>query len=297
MTGPELLILLQTLFMGPKLEPLLHPKPGAVTRFLEHKDKNVIDFCEHTLLIEMAMARAFLVSKSETLKDPISEGLKEYLSALKMFKVKENIALGTALLHIPLAAALGDIAYPAEPLKLVKRASSLALGSKNGGKVYYEILELLHPSHLRKYEGPIPAVGKGYPKSLSEVLRSASWDHVHSELIRGYPLSIKAFLAIERNLKEKNGLEEAILKVLLKMLSENGDTLILAKYGIRAYQRAIEDSKIALFLSNKIGVRRALEELDRDWRAKGWNPGAILDIVSVGISLFYYNLVKKTLIY
>ncbi len=290
----KLLVALNALLMGPKMEPLLHPKPGAVTRLSEHKDKNVVDFCEHTLLIESATIRAFVASKDKVLEDPIAEGLEEYFNLLRKFKVKSNIALGTTLLHVPLAAALGDLGYPADPSKLVQRASSLVLSSERGGKIYYKILELLRPSHLRKYEGPIPAVGEGYPRSFAEVLRSAAWDLVHSELLKGYPLSLKVLSLIDQHLEEKKGIEESALLAMLKILSDHGDTLILTKYGIRAYQKAIADSRIALFFAERVGIKEALRELDREWRKRGWNPGAVLDIVSTGISLYYYSLIIES---
>ena len=289
----KLLVALDALLMGPKIEPLLHPKPGAVTRLNEHKDKNIIDFCEHTLLIESAMIKAFITSKDKVLEDPVAEGLEEYFNLLRRFKVKSNIALGTVLLHVPLAAALGDLGYPASPSKLAQRASSLVLSSKRGGKIYYKILELLRPSHLRKYEGPIPAVGEGYPKSFAEALRSAAWDLVHSELLKGYPLSLEVLSLIDRHLEEKKDIEESALLAMLKVLSDHGDTLILTKYGIRAYQRAIADSRITLFFAKRVGIKEALKELDKEWRKKGWNPGAVLDIVSTGISLYYYSLIIK----
>jgi triphosphoribosyl-dephospho-CoA synthase len=286
------LIALKSLSLGLRLEPLLHPKPGAVTRIKSHADKNVIDFCVHAFLVEASMLRAFIASEHRE-EDPLSTGLEEYLNLLKKFNIKKNIALGSALLHIPLASALGLFESPPEVERLVSVASATALSSRRGGEVYYRILEYLRPSHLRKYEGPIPGVGSGYPGNLAEVLRVTRWDYVHSELLNGYKLSLEALKMIMERAKDASSIEEPALYTLINMLSRYGDTLIMTKYGIRAMERAKKEASIAKYLSEKLGIVEALEDLDRLWRNRGWNPGAILDILSTAISLYYYDLVRK----
>ncbi len=286
------LSMLNALSAGLRIEPLLHPKPGAVTRISSHEDKNVIDFCEHAIIIENAMLRAFIASRNGE-RDPFNLGLREYLVELSKLEIRTNVALGSALLHIPLASALGSFSIPPSLEELVRTGASMAQGSREGAVTYYKILEMLKPSHLRRYEGFIPGVGEGYPKSFVEVLHSARWDLVHSELLNGYRMSLETYKILEEEYSKDEDIERSALVALLNLLANYGDTLILEKFGIRSYMRAIEESREALLLSKKFGIRKALEILDSRWRQRNWNPGASLDILATAISLFYYNLFRK----
>jgi triphosphoribosyl-dephospho-CoA synthase len=282
---------LKALSLGLRLEPLLHPKPGAVTRLMSHTDKSVIDFCVHTLPSEMAMLRGFLASLNGE-EDPIYLGLSEYLKVLKSLGITRNIALGSLMLHLPLAVALGNFSFPPEPSELAKAATSAVLSSRMGGKAYYELLRFLKPSHLRRYEGPFVDVSRGDPSSLAEALRAASWDHVHSELLNGYKKSLELLGFIE-NYHNKADVETRFLHALLFFLAKYGDTLVMEKYGVRAFQRSLDDARWALAYSAKVGIKEVLEILDNLWRGRGWNPGASLDVLSVSISLYYYNILRK----
>lgn len=121
------------------------------------------------------------------------------------------------------------------------------------------------------------------PRSFVEALMAARWDLVHSELLSGYPVTLEALKTLRES---SGGLEDRALRALLSMLAWPGDTLIASKRGFAAMKRSILEARAALLLSGSWGVRRALEWLDSEWRDRGWNPGAVLDVLAAAIGLY-----------
>jgi triphosphoribosyl-dephospho-CoA synthetase len=277
------------LIAGPILEPLFHPKPAAVTRVEGHEDKDVLDFGIHVSIL----SRSMLVSCTAR-EEKLAAGLRVYKESLKKLGIHRNIAVGTMLLMLPLAAALGASDRLLSVRELARLASRIAVESGPATtRMYYEILSMVRPSHLRRYRGYVPAVGdKGPFPAFREVLRAASWDLIHSELLEGY----KRTLSIAERLGDRplspRELEERALMELLRLLASHGDTLILAKWGMRAYTRAKLEARAALSLAEKVGVYEAIDWLDSLWRPRRWNPGAALDIIAAAVGLHFYNLMS-----
>ncbi|MCE4620643.1 MAG: triphosphoribosyl-dephospho-CoA synthase [Desulfurococcales archaeon] len=269
---------LLALAMGALLEPLAHPKPGAVTRCLSHSDKDVFDFAESFHYVYSA-CQASAIGEC---KGFMARGIREYLP---LARARGNIQAGTLMLLLPLCRAVQETRqYPA----LLREASRLVIecDSPESARLYYRLLEEANVSHLGVYEGPVPGVGSGrYPGSLWEALWAARWDLVHRELLYGYPLVEEAVGVILGGLGA--GWEEAILWALLRILARHGDTLIAHKYGWMAYKKALWEARLALRIASGEGVRRALEYLDGLWRPRGWSPGAALDIVAAATGVAY----------
>ncbi|MEN2999775.1 MAG: triphosphoribosyl-dephospho-CoA synthase [Acidilobaceae archaeon] len=267
------------LSLGLYYEPSLHPKPGAVTPLAPHRDKDFLDFVYNASLIELSLMESCR-------RASISAGLRKYRELAVAAGLRTNVALGSALLHIPLSSVLREGLSP--PEQLARRAHYMVTeGGEEEAREYYLLLETFRPSHLGRYEGPVPSVGSGYPRSFASVLRAASWDMVHRELLSGYKLS----LGVLRELRGEGPLKSKALRALLLLLSEHGDTLIGSKYGFAAYKKVKEEAREALLLSERVGEEKAVGWLDELWRSRGWNPGAALDVLSVSISLYSYEKV------
>ncbi|MEM0492024.1 MAG: triphosphoribosyl-dephospho-CoA synthase [Acidilobaceae archaeon] len=268
------------LSLGLYYEPVIHPKPGGVTLLYSHGDKSIYDFIVNAVLMESSLAEACR-GKS------IGLGLATYRVLVERFRLKSNIALGSLILHLPLSVALGrgvtDSIYG-----LVSEARKIVESTGESEAIeYYRLLEYFKPSHLGVYYGIVPSIGSGYyPKSFLEVLRVASWDIVHKELVEGYPITLETLSMLW---EYKDPLEIKALKVMLILLARHGDTLIASKFGYTAYKKARIEAGIALEIMDKEGVYKAIEWLDSLWRPRGWNPGAILDIIATAISLYNYS--------
>ncbi|MEM1873548.1 MAG: triphosphoribosyl-dephospho-CoA synthase [Acidilobaceae archaeon] len=290
MRGSSSCSLVSYLSAGLFLEPLLHPKPGAVTLFERHSDKSIWDFAIHASIAQEALLES--CRSSATHENPVAAGLRAYKRALLALKISKNVALGSLLLLAPLAAALYYLDDGETLESLCSKARSLVFerDSADAAREYYAVLELLRPSHLGVYEGPLPGVGSGrYPESFVEVLRVARWDIVHREILEGYPLVSRT----ARALAERKFEQETLLETLLDLLVSEGDTLIATKYGWRAYKVALEEARVAHWLSKRLGVFRALEWLDSLWRPRGWNPGAVLDVLATAIGLALLSLTRR----
>jgi len=287
--------LVEALSTGVILEPILHPKPGAVTRLRSHDDKNLVDFAVHSLPVRLGMMTA-CESASGSGIDPIADGLRVYRASLLRLGIDSNIGLGTALLMIPLSASLGHLGYPAPPERITEEARRICRSATPmAAREYYDILHMLRPSHLREYTGPVPAVGEGYPSSFSSILEVASWDLVHRELHLGYKVTLSTYRRIMGLIADGYSLEEASLVALLEVLSTQGDTLILAKYGIRAFQRAkiMAMRTLKAVMRDKSRIYNSVDELDSEWRRLGWNPGASLDVLAAALGLLFYDLTRS----
>lgn len=264
--------------IGLLLEPLAHPKPGGVTRCKPHHDKDILLYAKSLYPVLSACSAA---CRGEC-RGFMARGLREYRRLLPRI-TRSNLNLGSLMLLLPICRAVreSDSVVGALSTAAVLVASC---DSREAAVEYYEALSDLGVSHLGRYTGPLPSVGSGhYPEGLTQILIHTRWDHVHRELLEGYPLTHKAFrIILERGLRE-----ESITLAVLRLLSEHGDTLIGRKYGWRAYLKAMEEARLALAYSERAGVAEAAAWLDALWRGRGWNPGSTLDIVAVAAGLAY----------
>ncbi|GAB6148442.1 hypothetical protein JCM10135_09840 [Stetteria hydrogenophila] len=278
------------LLAGPLVEPLLHPKPAAVTRLVGHRDKSVLDFAVHAV----ALAQGMMASCASR-GDRVADGLRVYRLMLDRLGIRGNVAAGTAFLMIPLAAALGAAGKSLSARELASLASEIAASSGPRATLeYYRLLERLRPSHLRRYKGPVPAVGaRGPLPPLVDVLRASSWDLVHSEVLGGYRRTLSVAERLGCRPLRPEELEERALAEMLRLLASHGDTLIRAKWGSRAYLQAKLEAREALLIAERRGVRAAAEWLDGLWRPRGWNPGAVLDVIAAALGLHFYALTSK----
>ncbi|MCI4460545.1 MAG: triphosphoribosyl-dephospho-CoA synthase [Acidilobus sp.] len=262
---------------GAVIEPLAHPKPGAVTRLRPQADKDVLTFAVHSVALASALLASCEASASGS-PDPIAVGLRAYRASLRRLGLRVNVGLGQALMLIPLSASL-PTSY-GSPELMAGRASELIMySSAEASREYYALLRDLEPSHLGFYRGPLPDFREEPRLGLGELLRLVTWDLVASEVTGGYRLTLRALKVIEG----AGGVSEgAIARALAWALAEAGDTLIARKWGLRAYLAS--RAEVALEASRGDPVR-ALEALDDLWRGRGWSPGAVLDVISAALGL------------
>jgi len=260
---------------GLAVEPVVHPKPAAVTRLRAHPDKDVYAFVSSA----SAAAAACMEACRGRCEGFMARGLEAYLRGLQGLGASTNLQLGSVLLLLPLCRAAGVGRVP-RVFDEATRAVRECTGPRDAA-AYYEVLERFRPAHLGRLEkAPVPGVGEGRPPGLVEVLRYARWDHVHRELLEGYPMARRAY----RVIMDSGGplREEAVLSAILDLLAGHGDTLIAAKWGWAAYKRALQEARLAMARGSP---REALEWLDGEWRSRGWNPGSVLDIVAVALGV------------
>ena len=269
-----------TLATGALIEPIVHPKPGAVTALVGHRDKSIIDYTLQTPALVAALYEACRRASGGF----VAEGLRSYRLWLKRLGIRVNLSLGTVLMLLPLAAAARVAGMPnfCMATHLLRERTSV-----EDSVEYYETLRYLAPSHLGKYRGPLPDVSSGVsPPGLWRVLEASSVDNVHWDMVSCYPLTRLALSVLD-----DMGLDrDAILMALLTILAEAGDTLIMRKYGLRAFKTAIYEARLAVGIARRTGdIAGSVVFLDKLWRPRGWSPGSALDIVATAVSVHVYN--------
>lgn len=269
-----------TLATGALIEPIVHPKPGAVTALAGHRDKTIIDYTMQTPALVAALHGACRRAAGGF----VAEGMRSYRLWLERLGIRTNLSLGTVLMLLPLAAAARITGVPSfcTATRLLRERTGV-----EDSVEYYETLRYLAPSHLGKYRGPLPDVSSGAsPPGLWKVLEASSVDNVHWDMTNCYPLTRLALSVLNRM-----GLNrDAILMAILTILAEAGDTLIMRKYGLRAFKTAIYEARLALGMARRTGdIAGSIVFLDRLWRPRGWSPGSTLDIVATAVSVYVYN--------
>ena len=269
-----------TLATGALIEPIVHPKPGAVTALVGHRDKSIIDYTLQTPALVAALYEACRNASGGF----VAEGMRSYRLWLKRLGIRVNLSLGTVLMLLPLAAAARVAGAPSFCMatRLLREHTSVEDSIE-----YYKTLRYLAPSHLGRYRGPLPDVSSGAsPPGLWRVLEASSVDNVHWDMINCYPLTRLAL-----SILDDMGLNrDAVLTAILTILAEAGDTLIMRKYGLRAFKIAIYEARLALNIARRTDdIAGGVVFLDRLWRPRGWSPGSTLDIVATAISVHVYN--------
>ena len=267
---------------GGRLEPLVHPKPGGVTRCKTFRGLSIHDFELASIALDRALIEACL---SGCRRGCMARGFIVYLETARRLGLRSNVNTGTLLLLLPLACTLDNARDPSTHAVEASKCI-LETGGGEDAEWYYKVLEYFRPSHLGEYRGPLPPIGSGvYPESLAEVLRAMRWDHVHRELLEGYPITLEAV----EMMKMRGHNEKSLSLIILELLSRYGDTLIGRRHGWRAAKRAMREALIVLRMVEHLGEISWVEKLWREWRRRGWSPGSILDIVATALGLSYLH--------
>ncbi len=282
----ECTLIAESLTRGAVIEPLIHPKPGGVTRIDSSGNHTIYDFILASTTLQAPLE---LACNTPCVNGRLEAPTKLYLESLARLGVRGNVNSGTFLLLVHLAFASTPLRDP----EVMARDASQMIGVCGGVRdamAYYELLRSTPRSFMGYYEGPLGDAVRGAPQaSFYEILSHTRWDHVHRELLEGYPLSLRVY----RILSREDFSEELVARIALELLAREGDTMIARKYGWRAFQRAREEARIALWYSERVGIGSAVGWLRKRWSSRGWSPGAILDVIAAGLGLYFYGLLSR----
>ncbi|NJF24780.1 triphosphoribosyl-dephospho-CoA synthase [Thermococcus sp. Bubb.Bath] len=275
--------------LGPLLEAVI-PKPGNVNRFADFRDLSLYHFLfGNTAVLPVyyeAVETGELVRKGIIMPNEagIGELIKRAVSESR--KIQDaNPNFGVITLSIPLMMGLAmarNIMEGPEKAAMLIRESTVR-----------DTMELYRAIRIANPKG-IPS-GVKYDVYSNDAFRELFRDGINlwalaemscerelifCEWINSYNLSYSTADLLVEELK-KHSLEEAVVRVFLRILSEKVDTLIARKAGAEEAKAVMERAKRAL--RGEI----SLEEFDSFLREKGdlRNPGSIADIVAVATSL------------
>ncbi|MCE4606677.1 MAG: triphosphoribosyl-dephospho-CoA synthase [Desulfurococcales archaeon] len=267
------------------IEPLIHPKPGGVTRVVSHSDKSIYNFIVNNLLFCKSILEQPIIDRRDCI---IGEAFRNIVANLRKYRLEINTSMGSWLLHVPiiLSAEILGKSDVSSVKSLVDVSSQLVKSADScDAKGYFELLRYYSPSHLgklRKGGVDVNDYNKENLPSFYDVIRRASQtDIVHREIIRGYPASLEASNSINNYVRKGFNFEESVFQTILYLMSKHIDTLIARKYGITVAKKVLRMSKLVFEGDLEYSV------MDSFMKSNKLNPGSILDIVSMGITFYF----------
>ena len=227
--------------------------------------------------------------------------MKDCAADINAWQKGGNTLLGTVMLLVPLAVAVGmtptgenfsfDLMRLRENLRLAVESTTA-----EDAVHLYEAIDIAKPSGLNEasdLDVHDPASKERLLKenvSLFEVFKmAAGYDDICSEWVRNYPITFDLAYPYLKAQLERGDLNTAVVHTFLKILSEHPDTFIARKAGVEKAQQVSSDAKRALELGGleTQDGKKGIFELDRRLRESGnrLNPGTTADLTAAALAL------------
>lgn len=238
-------------------------KPGNVHRGRDFDDTTYLDFLQSAAAIAPVMDTAG--------QRPVGATILAAVRATRQVTAG-NTNLGIILLLAPLSAVTG------EPLRhsLLRVLEQLDVAD---AVLAYEAIRLAHPAGL----GAVPEqdVREEPTQTLRQVMAlAADRDLIACQYVNGYAhVFDEALPALEEALAEGVGLEEAILRCQLRLLSRHPDSLIARKRG-PAEANAVQE-RAGRVLRGELDREGFDAWLREDGHAR--NPGTTADLIAAAL--------------
>ena len=282
-------------------------KPGNVTFTAGFEGTRVEHFLASAVAaapwFEEAANRGIAVQDKKLSADDVGMGwiMKECAADINAWQKGGNTLLGTVMLLVPLAVAVGmtptgenfsfDLMRLRENLRLAVESTTA-----EDAVHLYEAIDIAKPSGLNEasdLDVHDPASKERLLKenvSLFEVFKmAAGYDDICSEWVRNYPITFDLAYPYLKAQLERGDLNTAVVHSFLKILSEHPDTFIARKAGVEKAQQVSSDAKRALELGGleTQDGKKGIFELDRRLRESGnrLNPGTTADLTAAALAL------------
>ena len=275
---------------GVFMEPLIHPKPGGVTRVASHPDKSIYNFILNNLVFCGSILNQSIMNRRDCI---LGKTFENIATNLRKHRLKTNTSMGSWLLHVPIILSAEILEEDTlSTNSLVDISTRLVKSTDPCDTIgYFKLLRYYSPSHLgklRKGGVDIRDYKEGDLPSFYEIVKGASQnDIVHKEIIHGYPISLEALKSINDLTRKGFKFEESVFQTILYLLSKYIDTLIARKYGITIAKKVLKLSKLVLDGKLEYSV------MDSFMKSRNLNPGSILDIVSMGITFYFIENINS----
>jgi triphosphoribosyl-dephospho-CoA synthase len=282
-------------------------KPGNVTFAAGFEGTRVEHFLASAMAaapwFEEAAKRGIAVQDKKLSVCDVGMGwiMKECAADINVWQKGGNTLLGTVMLLVPMAVAVGmtpigenfsfDLTRLRENLKLAVESTTAE------DAVYlYEAIDIAKPSGLNEasdLDVNDPASKERLLRenvSLFEVFKiAAGYDDICSEWVRNYPITFDLAYPYLQAQLERGDLNTAVVHSFLKILSEHPDTFIARKAGVEKARQVSLDAKRALELGGleTQDGKKSIFELDRRLRKSGnrLNPGTTADLTAAALAL------------
>jgi triphosphoribosyl-dephospho-CoA synthase len=260
------------------LEVSASPKPGNVDR--EHDFPGTM--YEHFLASAVAVYPVLDAASRET--KGMGKLIRLANEESKKWQRGGNTHFGTLLLLIPLVMAAGaserydDVGVKADE---IVRATTVEDTMELYRAFQIANVRVREVDNLDVYDKEsIEKIRRNGIKLYDIMKLSSSYDSISKELTNGFPFSFRYASVITEKSKGMD-INDAIVYTYLKILSENKDTFVSAKFG---EEKAEEVSKMASEILTDFDGER-IADLDMRLIEEGINPGSTADIMAGALFL------------
>ncbi|WP_423792511.1 triphosphoribosyl-dephospho-CoA synthase [Methanocaldococcus indicus] len=208
-----------------------------------------------------------------------------------------NANLGIVILHIPLSMAAGKLNIFSVK-KLKKNLEKILKNTTVEDALnFYDAVLLANPNIGKAKKGPDAFSNNAkieiFEKNLTlyDIFKiSSEWDNISKEMVTNYKISFEGYEYLKKYY-ESDGINLAITKTYLKILSKYPDTLIARKKG---YDVAEEVSKLAKEIIDDFSIDKVII-FDNYLSKEGnkLNPGTTADIVASSLMIFLLEKIDK----
>jgi triphosphoribosyl-dephospho-CoA synthase len=252
------------------LEVSATPKPGNVDRTHDFEDVTY----EHFLGSSVGIFPAF--RKAASTGHNIGDLILNAVQASATWQRAGNCHFGAILLLIPLCAAAGRSStisqLRANVIKTTK--STTTVDAVRFYESFRSIDVRVQERHYLDVNDPesVRNIQKQQLTLLDVMDISCSNDTIAKEWVDGFPRTFRGAELFKRFEESGQSLNESIVSLFLRLLSEEPDTLVAKKFG----------SKVALEVSAKatnVLKHGNIEDFDKELIARCINPGTTADLV------------------
>ena len=291
------------LALGLITEVSAYPKPGNVSKNYSFIDTTYEDFLVSSHVAQWIIYEGLVLGYEN--KFIIGKLIYDMVKYSKEIHGGGNTCLGTSIMIVPLALAIGKIVRENKDFKdidLVTKEATNIVKNFSGieDTIYlYKAIRIVSPSYIRKSDKfDLPNVLdedfeeriKREKITLWKILTySANYDIVCREVISNYEVTRRTLKDLEQNLAKFCDWNLALISTFVDLASSEIDTLIVRKFGLDvALKFKFEMEKIREVKDkghiDELIVK--LSQLDEYCRSRGINPGSLADILAITTSLF-----------
>jgi triphosphoribosyl-dephospho-CoA synthase len=266
------------------LEVSAYPKPGNVSRTHDFVDTHYEHFLASSVAVypvlreAAARGRGKGVGVGELVRRGVEESIK--------WQSGGNTHFGALLLLTPLAMAAGACeSYGYEEIKRKAKEIMLNTSMEDAVEIYRAF-----PKAKVKVRNDVPELDvmdeaslkaiREKQLSLYEILKiSASYDLISRELVGGFERTFR-YARLLRNFATERGINDAITRAYLRLLSEEEDTFVKMKFGAEKSRYVKERAKGIVRGGYEL---KEIEEFDEELIMEGINPGSTADIIAAAL--------------
>lgn len=253
------------------------PKPGNVDRCHDFED---ITF-QHFLASAISAYPAF--RKAAAREGRIGRLLLDAVKSWRFWRIPGNTHFGSLILMIPLTIAAGRCGGKIDRLE-EELTKTLKETNVDDALNFYAAFELAEArvADVSKFSLRDPTWREklqSQEKTLLDLMNlSKGHDMIAGEWSSGYTKSFQIADRLAEKIKSR-GLAEGVVRTYLEALSEEPDSLVLAKFGEKKAKEVSFRAKLAL----EDETLTSAIKLDRELLDEDVNPGSTADLIAASL--------------